>query len=267
MFLHLSVCSQGEWGLPNPLDGRPPWMQTPLDADSPGCRPLRCRPPAPGFRYSQQAGGTQPTGLHTCFVINLIPADVLLHLTNMAIYPRTYMYQAYANISETRMHSSRMRTAHSSVRLLGGCLPQCMLGCPWVWAWRLETPPKMWPRDCPRCGPGDHPRCGPGHPPCQTPHIPAWVWAWDPQARPLNFPLGVWAWRPPRSDPSTSPLGVGLETTRPDPSTSPLGVEWRPARHAGIPPPLETCRACWDTRSNTCWDTIPPVNRMIDRHV
>ena len=66
----------------------------------------------------------------------------------------------------------------------------------------------------PRCGPGDltPPRCGPGDPP----------------------------------DPSTSLLGVGLETPpRPDPSTSPLGVG------------LETCKACWDT-------TPPPVNRITD---
>ena len=179
-------------------------MQTPLDADSPGCRPLRCRPPSPGFRYSQQVGGTHPTGLHTCFVINLIPADVLLQLTNMAIYPRTHMYQAYANFSETRMHSSRMRTARSSSRLLGGgCLPQCMLGYPWVWTWRLETAPQ------------------------DVAQRPPQVWAWRPPQ--------VWAWTPPMPDPSNSCLGVG----------------WRPARHAGIPPPLETCRACWDTSSNT----------------
>ena len=58
----------------------------------------------------------------------------------------------------------------------------------------------------------------------------------------LKYPLPqVLAWRPPKSDPSTSPLGVGLETPpgqtpqlpprcgpgdppMPDPSTSPLGV-------------------------------------------
>ena len=64
----------------------------------------------------------------------------------------------------------------------------------------------------PGCGPGDHPGCGPG----------------DPQ---------VWAWRPPWPDPSTSPLGVGLETPplQPDPSSSTLGFG------------LETCKACWDT--------------------
>ena len=34
---------------------------------------------------------------------------------------------------------------------------------------------------------------------------PPWVWAWRPSPQ-------VWAWKPPRPDPSTSPLGVGLET-------------------------------------------------------
>ena len=92
----------------------------------------------------------------------------------------------------TRMHSSSMRTTHNSSRLLGGSLPQCILGYPQVWAWR---PPLG-------CGPGDPllgvdletPRYGPGDPP-----------------------------------------GAGLETPWPDPSTSPLGVG------------LETCKACWDT--------------------
>ena len=81
------------------------------------------------------------------------------------------------------MHSSRMHTACSSS--CRGDLPQCMLG---------HTPPG--------CGPGTPPGCGPG-----DPH----VWAWRPPQ--------VWAWRPPWPDPSTSPLGVGLET----------------------------CKACWDT--------------------
>ena len=58
------------------------------------------------------------------------------------------------------MHSSRMCTAHSSSRLLGG-LPQCMLGYPPAWAWRS---PQVWA--------------------CRPP------WVWAPQARSLNFPLG-----------------------------------------------------------------------------
>ena len=73
---------------------------------------------------------------------------------------------------------------------------------------------------------------------------------WDTQPTPgvgLETALGmgletpwVWAWRPPRcgpgdpSDPSASPLGVGLES------------------------PLDTCKACWDTTCNACWDTSPP---------
>ena len=86
-----------------------------------------------------------------------------------------------------------MRTARSSSRLLGErgrCLPQCMLGY-------------------------THPGCGPGYPPCQTPQIP---------------PNWVWAWRLPWPDPSTSPLGVGLET----------------------------CKACWDTTppDRNSWHTL-----------
>ena len=79
------------------------------------------------------------------------------------------------------------------------------------------------------------PRCEPGDPPGQTPQLPPWVWAW----------------RPPW----------------PDPSTYPLVRAWKPARHAGIPPPLEICcKACWDTTCNACWDTNPPshVNRITD---
>ena len=56
----------------------------------------------------------------------------------------------------TRMHSSRMRTAHSSNRQLGG-LPLCMLG--------YTHPP-------PRCGPGDPPGFGPGDPLGQTLNLP-----------------------------------------------------------------------------------------------
>ena len=122
----------------------------------------------------------------------------------------------------TRMHSSRMRTAHSSSHW--GGLPQCMLGCtPWVWAWRP-------------------PRCGPGDP-------STWVWGVGletllgvgletTQARPLNFPLGCGPGDPPSQTPQLLPWVWA----------------WTPARHAGIP--LETCcQACCDTTCNACWDT------------
>ena len=62
---------------------------------------------------------------------------------------------------------------------------------------------------------------GAGTPWSSTP----WVWAWgDPAEQATDLGVGletpqVWAWRPPWPDPSTSPLGVGLET----------------------------CEACWDT--------------------
>ena len=111
----------------------------------------------------------------------------------------------------TRMHSSRINTACSSSHG-GGGLPQCMLGytplgvgletAP-VWAWRP-------------------PGCGSGKPPGQTPQLPPWVWAW----------------RPPWPDPSTSPLGVGLETPLARPLNSPWVWAWKPARHAGMPPAM-----------------------------
>ena len=77
------------------------------------------------------------------------------------------------------MHSSRMRTARSSS--CWGGLPQCMLG---------YTPGYT-----------------PGNPPLGVDlETPPGVGLETPQ---------VWAWRsPPWLDPSTSPLGVGLETCK-----------------------------------------------------
>ena len=80
-------------------------------------------------------------------------------------------------------------------------LPQCMLGSPLGVG--LETPP-------PRCGPGDLPQL--------------WAWRPPPSCGPGNP-------HPPQPDPSTSPLGVGLETC---------------------------CKACWDTTCNACCDTTSP---------
>ena len=86
----------------------------------------------------------------------------------------------------TRMHSSRMHTAHSSSRW-GGGLPQRMLGytppqgvgleTPWVWAWR---PPQARPLNFPL-------GCRPGDPTGQIPQLPPWVWAWKP-ARHVGIP-------------------------------------------------------------------------------
>ena len=71
-----------------------------------------------------------------------------------------------------------------------------------------------------------------------------------PGCGPLDPPPGVgletpwvWAWRPHWPDPSTFPLGVGLETPSPhwpDPSTSPLAVG------------LETCNACLGYQHYPC---------------
>ena len=112
-----------------------------------------------------------------------------------------------------------MRTTCSSSHRGGVCLSACWDTFPWVWDWR---PPRCGPGDCPRYGPGDPPGCGPGDPPGCGPGDPLRCGPGDPP---------VWAWRPPRPDPSTSPLGVGLET----------------------------CKACWDTTCNACWDTTTPL--------
>ena len=86
-----------------------------------------------------------------------------------------------ANSVTTRIHSSRMRTAHNSTHLLGEgvCLSACWdthslgvgLETPQVWAWRhplgvdLETPWGVWAWRLPRLDPS----------------TPPWVWAWRPK--------------------------------------------------------------------------------------
>ena len=121
------------------------------------------------------------------------------------------MWDFSRELRKTRMHSRRMSTTHSSSRLLGGVYLSACWDTPQVLAWRppsvgLETPPRCGPGDLPRCGPEEPPRCGPGDP-----------------ARP---------------DPSTSLLGVGLETLPGQTSQLPPWVwAWRPAMYAGISPP------------------------------
>ena len=129
----------------------------------------------------------------------------------------------------TRMHSSRMRTARSSSRLLGG-LPQCILGyspsglgletplgvgleTPWLWDW---TPLGV-DLDPPGCGPGEPLGCGPG----------------DPPARPLNLP--------PRCGPG--------DFHQPDPSTSPWVWAWRPPSQTPPPPRPRM----WVWRPHSLW--------------
>ena len=65
---------------------------------------------------------------------------------------------------------------------------------------------------------------------------------------------------PPWSDPSTSPLGVGLETP-PGDLQGMLGYHLQ----GMLGYPQETCcKACWDTTCNAYRDTTPPVNRITD---
>ena len=94
---------------------------------------------------------------------------------------------------------------------------------------------------------------------CTTRSSSRWGEGSLPQCMLGYTPPGCGPGDPPWPDPSTSPMGVGLEPARhtgipspprcgpgdppgcepgdpqPDPSTSPLGVD------------LETCKACWDT--------------------
>ena len=111
------------------------------------------------------------------------------------------MYISWIFTLKTRMHSSRMRTARSSSRLLGeGVSASVHAGIhtrPRVWAWRpslgvgLETPPSVsldpWVWDL-------------RPPPSQTPQLPHWVWAWRPlpPGQTPQPPPWVWAWRPAR---------------------------------------------------------------------
>ena len=93
------------------------------------------------------------------------------------------------------MHSSRMRTARSSSRLLGEGVSASMhagIHTPWVWDWR--TPPGQSPQLPlpPGCGHGDLP------PPARPLNLLPGCGPGDPLARPLNLSPWVWAWRPAR---------------------------------------------------------------------
>ena len=104
---------------------------------------------------------------------------------------------------ETRMHSSRMRTAHSSSCSWGGGPgPDPYEFPPWVWAWiwspwisplgvGLDLIPLNFPLGC-----------GSGSDPPQFPPY-LWAWTWSPSISPLAVGLDL--------TPSISPLGVGLE--------------------------------------------------------
>ena len=92
-------------------------------------------------------------------------------------------------------------------------------------------------------------------PPGQTPQLPPWVWAW-------RSPW-VGAWRPPRPDPSTSPLGVGLETLQARPLNFPS-----PGCGSGDPPgqipQLPPGYGSGDLQCVLGYHHPPPVNRITD---
>ena len=97
------------------------------------------------------------------------------------------------------------------------------------------------------------PRCGPGDPPQVCAWRPPWYGPGDPLSVCLETPLGVGLETPFRPDPSTSFLGVGLETckacwdTNPPPSRPARQAGIPPTMHAGIPPPPPCGQNSWHT--------------------
>ena len=106
------------------------------------------------------------------------------------------------NVMTTRMHSSRMCTAHSSSRY-GGPGPDPPQLPPWVRAWTrsLSTAPlgvglDQIPLNFPLgCGPGPDP-----------PQLPPWVWAWRAPSQSLETCKACWNTTTPRDQtPQTRP--------------------------------------------------------------
>ena len=91
---------------------------------------------------------------------------ILFSLKTMELLENGLQSHSGANpLFSTRMHSSRMHTAHSSSRLLGGSA-SLHAGL------HTFSPPLP--------GPGDPPQVWAWRPPSQTPQLPPWVWAWRP---------------------------------------------------------------------------------------
>ena len=65
--------------LPHPPDQAPPWDQAPPTGQAPpGTRHLPSRHQSGAEhagRYRQQAGGTHPTGMHSCLLVSTFPVD------------------------------------------------------------------------------------------------------------------------------------------------------------------------------------------------
>ena len=126
----------------------------------------------------------------------------------------------------TRMHSSRMRTVHSSSCLLGGSAsmhagkhsptglgldphplgldpPSQTPTSPWVWAW---TPQPHLPTSPLGLGLENPP---PARPPPKSPQPPSWVWAWRlPQPDNPNLLPGSGPGESPSQTPNL-PTGSG----------------------------------------------------------
>ena len=94
------------------------------------------------------------------------------------------------------------------------------------------------------------------HPPEQAPPRKAPSWPDPPQLLPY-----VWAW----TRPLNSPLGVDLETP---PSQIPLNPPWvwawKPAKHAGIPPPGDLLQGMLGYHLQCMLGNPPPPGRILD---
>ena len=134
---------------------------------------------------------------------------------------------------------SRIFRGSSHPRGRGVCLSAC---------WDTQPPPG--------CGPGDPPGVGLETPHGQTPQLPHWVWPGDPSCKacwdvvPERHAGIPPPWIPARHAGIPSAMHAGI----PPLYARHAGIP--PARHAGIPPPpLDTCKACWDT--------IPPWTEFL----
>ena len=111
------------------------------------------------------------------------------------------------------MHSSRMRTVHSSSHLLGG-VSMCMLGYIHTHTHLGLEPPLILGLDNPLGLSLDPPGLGLETPlPGQTPQPPPGYGPGDLPGQTPQPPPGMGLETPPSQTPQPPPLGMGLETT------------------------------------------------------
>ena len=76
-----------------------------------------------------------------------LESGVSIHFCNDCMVTHPFICSLLSE--ETRIHSSRMRTARGSSRQLGGCFSACWDTPPQVWAWRTPLPLGMGLEDPP----------------------------------------------------------------------------------------------------------------------